>query len=240
MTGLKIGVVIPWREQPTRLPIFNAVLDWYSKNLPDAEIFLSDRKSDVWSMSGSRNDGVSIAKELGCDVIVLNDADTFPQIGPLLETIQAAASDDKIHLPYTQYRFLNENYTREFFDKGTPLESFKIDAINLAECSGVNVFSPKAWDAIGGGDEKFQGWGFEDNAMYYVHQVVHGIPYIKHNGLVFALYHKTQPGVGVPDQNVLNNKALYELYKTKKNKEEVLDLVKSKAPLEDLININFP
>ena len=235
MNELNIGIVIPWREKPSRVPAFNALLKWYSENLPNAKIFLSDRKTEVWSMSGSRNDGVYSARKAGCDVIVLNDADTFPRIDPLLESIEAASKDDKIHLPYTEYRFLNEDNTKKFFD-GVPLEQFDIRLINTEECSGVNVFSPNAWDLIGGGDEKFQGWGYEDNAMHYVHKVVHGVPYVKHKGIVYALYHETQLGTGVPDQNTLNNRALYELYKTKKSKEEVLELVKDKRPLSDIIN----
>jgi hypothetical protein len=186
-------------------------------------------------MSGSRNDGVNLAKKDGCNVIVLNDADTFPQIGPLLESIQAAANDNKVHLPYNQYRFLYEDDTKKFLS-GIPLEECDSHILDEDACSGVNVFSLSAWDSIGGGDEKFKGWGREDNAMNYVHTIVHGTPYVRHKGVAFSLYHQIQPGAKDPNhENLLNNTALFELYKTKKSKEDVLNLVKSKDSLEDLI-----
>lgn len=226
---LKVGVVIPWREQPSRVQPFNALIKWYKENLPDAKIFLADREGESWNASGSRNDGVSAAKLDGCNVIVLSDADTFPQIGPLTEAIEAAQKDNKIHLPYTEYRVFTAQQTLEFF-AGTPLEQFRTRRY-LTACSGVNVFTPAAWDAVGGADEKFKGWGYEDTAVQYVHQVVHGTPYIAHSGVAFNLSHTDQSR---EDQNYHNNKALYEIYETKTTAQDVLDLVRSK----DISNSN--
>lgn len=232
-TDTKIGVVIPWREQPSRIPAFQALTKWYAENLPDAQIFFGDRPGPVWNMSGSRNDGIAAAEAAGCEVIILSDADTFPQLEPLLEAVEAAKKDNKIHLPYTDYRMLKDKGTNDFF-RGVPL----VDCYALTyptACSGINVFTPQAWKSIGGGDEKFKGWGYEDTAMQYVHKLVHKTPYIAHRGIAFSLGHKIQSR---EDQNYLNNKFLYELYETKKTAAEVLELVKmTELPSQSAVNI---
>ena len=232
-TNTKIGIVIPWREQPSRLPAFEALTKWYTENLPDAQIFLADRPGPVWSMSGSRNDGIAAAEAAGCEVIVLSDADTFPQLGPLVETIEAAKLDNKIHLPYTEYRMLKDKGTEDFFN-GVPLTDCYAKTYSTA-CSGINVFTPQGWKSIGGGDEKFKGWGYEDTAMQYVHKLVHGTPYVSHRGIAFSLSHKIQSR---EDENYHNNKALYEIYETKTNAADALELVKmTKLPITTGINI---
>lgn len=232
-TNTKIGIVIPWREQPTRLPAFQALNKWYADNLPEAQIFFADRPGPVWNMSGSRNDGVAAAEAAGCEVIVLSDADTFPQLEPLLEAVEGAKKDNKIHLPYTNYRMLKEKGTRDFFN-GVPLIDCYARTYSDA-CSGINVFTPEAWRSIGGGDEKFKGWGYEDTAMQYVHKLVHKTPYISHKGLAFSLSHAKQSR---EDQNYFNNKFLYELYERKTTVQEVLDLVKlADLPSQSAVNI---
>jgi|GEM_PF-398438 len=232
-TTTKVGIVIPWREQPSRLPAFEALMAWYRENLPDAEIFLANRAGDDWQPSGSRNDGVAAAEAAGCEVIVISDADTFPQLYPLLESIEAAKIDNKIHIPYTEYRMLKDQGTSDFFN-GTALIDCYAQTFATA-CSGVNVMTPKAWWMLGGMDEKFKGWGYEDTAMQYVHKLVHGGQYIAHKGIAFSLSHKIQSR---EDQNYHNNKRLYEIYQTRTTAVDVLDLVRSKdMPSESALKI---
>lgn len=221
--NIKVGIVIPWRETPSRLPAFNKLINWYNTNMPDAEIFLSDRAGSTWNMSGSRNDGVKKAEDASCDIIILNDADTFPQLAAIEEAIKGALIDNKIHIPYQQVHVLNETESLRFLNDD--LLYYYEAGISLTECSGVNIFTPAAWESIGGGDEKFVGWGYEDSAMNYVHQIIHGTPYISHYGHTIKLSHEIQPR---EDPHAQRNKLLYYLYETKSTAEEVLSLVKEK------------
>lgn len=220
----KIGIVIPWRETPSRLSAFNKLINWYNTNIPEAQIFTPDRPGSSWSMSGSRNDGILAATSAGCDVIVLNDADTFPQLNVLQEAMKEAFIDNKVHIPYQQTHILYQGETEAFLNDNLP--DYYHTLVSVAECSGVNVFTPAAWNSIGGGDEKFIGWGYEDLAMNYVHKIVHGTAYISHFGYTIKLSHEDQSR---EDDNAKRNKSLYELYKTKTTAEEVLDIVKTKT-----------
>ncbi len=205
---MKIAVVIPWREQPSRVRAFEAVVDWYKTNLPEATIYTADRPGPVWNMSGSRNDGVKMAEADGCDVIVMSDADTIPQIEPLYQAINSAYKDNMIHNSYSQYRMLGDLGTEQFFD-GVPLIKCSNKTYETA-CSGIHVFTPKAWWDLGGNDEKFKEWGYEDTAFDYVHNLVHGVPIIKHRGIAFSLGHEPQRREG---EHYNRNRDLYEEYK---------------------------
>jgi predicted glycosyltransferase involved in capsule biosynthesis len=224
---ISVGVVIPWRETEDRLLAFNKLVNWYKNNLPDYKLFFSDRTGPTWSMTGSRNDGVFDAKQAGCDVIVLNDADTFPQLEVLKETVQLAFLDNKIHVPYKEVRVLNEKESQRFLNDSL-LYSY-IAEISLTDCSGINVFTPEAWESVGGADEKFIGWGYEDDAMQHAHKVVHKTSYVSHAGHIFRLSHDRQPA---NDVNSNNNKKLYDLYQSKNTPNEILNLVKTKTIYE--------
>jgi glycosyltransferase involved in cell wall biosynthesis len=233
---MKIGIVIPWREQPSRIPPFKALVKWYEENLPEAKIYYPDRQSPVWLMSATRNDGVRMAEADGCDVIVMNDADTIPQIGPLMDAINAAYLDNKIHLPYTDYRMLGSNGTRQFLVNKIDLERCFHRSYRDA-CSGTNVFTPETWWSLGGNDEKFKQWGYEDTAILYVHQVVTGSDFIRHKGVAFSLGHDLQPR-GVTLQK---NKSLYEHYLTIKDPAELVEFVKSDSfVLDKRLSANAP
>lgn len=218
---MKIGIVIPWREQPTRVPAFNAVIAWYVKNLPEAKIILADHKSDVWLPSHTRNDGVRMAEAEGCDLIIMNDADTIPEYSSLMKTIEAAYEDDLIHIPYTSYRTLVGKGTSQHLVNVIPLDKCIFQAYDQA-CSGVNVFTPKAWWKIGGMDEKFQQWGYEDTAMQYAHKIINGTEYVRHPGTVYAFTHDIQNKTG---HVFNNNKKLYDRYQSISNKDELLELI---------------
>ena len=227
---MKIGVVIPWREQPSRLAAFAKVCEWYEDNLPEAKIYFVDNGNEVWEMSATRNLGVKLAEQDNCDVIIINDADTIPEINPLLESIDTALKDNMIHNPYNLYAFFPPNETRMHFEENIPLN--KINFIRVNSCSGTIVFTPKAWWDLGGADEKFIKWGYEDTAQQLVHEVIHGRPFIKHFGVVYAFSHETQDSWTSPSQQMKQNEHLYNKYvnvaRNLKSKEEILELVRSK------------
>ena len=227
---MKVGVVIPWREQPSRVPAFNAVVAWYKEHLPEAELYYPNHPGDVWLPSHTRNDGVRQAEQDGCDVIVMNDADTIPQIAPLRATIMAAYRDNKLHNPYTRYRMLEDRGTKQFL-AGTPIEQCHHTPFDAA-CFGTVIFTPQAWWKLGGMDEKFMQWGYEDTAMQVAHSMINGTPFIKHKGIAFALGHVPQPR---NTQDYYNNKELFQEYRRVKTADEMLKLVKRKelfAPIK--------
>lgn len=220
---MKLGIVIPWREQPSRIKPFEEVKKWYKENFPEAKMYFPDRKGEFWNPSGTRNDGMRMAESDGCDIIIFNDADTIPQIKPLREAIASAARDNFIHTAYTQFRLLGKNGTEEYFD-GRMLEKCSHQKY-LEGCFGINVCTPQAWWRVGGMDEKFLQWGYEDTCMNIAHKVINGRPFIKHDGIGFGLSHEEQPRSG---DKFNNNKMLHEEYLETTSPRDMLKLVERK------------
>jgi hypothetical protein len=219
---LKIAVVIPWREQPSRIPGYNEVRKWYAENLPEAKVYTCDHPSEVWLMSASRNDGVRAAEADGADVIIMSDADTIPEKSALMKAVEGAYQDNLMHLPYTEYRALLANGNEMYFKGQRPLGRAPRKLVKGA-CSGVNVFTPATWWSLGGNDEKFKQWGYEDTAMLRAHYVIKGTDYVRHKGIVYSFNHKEQPKVG--NTNYLNNQKIYDEYLKVTSPQKMLELV---------------
>lgn len=184
---MKVAVIILWRDEESRRYAFNEVRQWYERNLPDADIILADNGEPEFHRSGSRNHGVRMASNY--DVCVIADADTLPELDPLLEAIEYCMKSGLVHLPYREYRSLRIDGTKEYL-RDVPLENCPHLLVHDA-CSGVYVTTPETWWRHGGQDEEFRGWGFEDPAWLYAHTTLLGAPPVRHEGRVYSLHHES-------------------------------------------------
>jgi hypothetical protein len=221
LNKIKVGVVIPWREQPSRVKAFNAVVSWYNKNMPESKLYFPNHPGDVWLPSATRNDGVRMAEKDGCDVIVMNDADTIPNLNALKEAILEAAEDEFIHIGYTKFSYLTKQGSDDFFSgrAAALCEQHVHPYVNF----GVNIFKPSSWWSIGGQDEKFKQWGSEDTAMGIAHKILKGREFISHRGFAFALNHEKQPQAG--NKNFENNNVLFDKYCKIDNVKDMIQLI---------------
>ena len=222
----KIGLVIPWRPTPTRLKAFFAVRKWYKTNLPDIEIFYSDRPGDKWNAAASRNDGVKRAQEAHCDVIILNDADTLPEIEPLLEAIEQCKTDGLVHSPYNKCKYIDIEMS-ELYYAGNDIKLLKHTLFSPAT-GGIWVCTPEAWWSVYGMDEKFQQWGPEDAAFDISHRIIKGVPLVPHEGYIYCLGHVPQIHDEGFNASHKFNMELYNLYLTAKTAERIKWIVNTK------------
>lgn len=199
-------VVIPWRPAPTREPAYAFVTDWYARHVPEATVRAIDTADDVFVLSACRNEAVrSIPPG---EVVVINDADTFPQVNVLRAAVEAARTSGRVHLPYTEYHWLGAEGTAQL-QSGSAPEDCDFELVKGA-CSGVYVTTPRTWAAHGGQDERFRGWGFEDAAWYLAHSTLFGAPPVRHEGSVYALHHRAEVRAG---ERYEANAALMERYR---------------------------
>lgn len=219
-SNINIGIVIPWRPKPDRVKGFDFVTKWYKDNMPEATIILSDNKDEPFSLSGSRNIGVLSAQEMGVDVVVINDADTFPEKDALTEAIFDCLNDGLVHLPYNHYRSLQIEGSKQLF-RGLPPSQCHYFEVPGA-CSGVYVCTPDTWWSHYGQDERFKGWGFEDAAWWSAHKTILGSEPVRHDGRVYALTHKSEVKEG---PNYEANAALcYKYIQSESNRDEMISL----------------
>lgn len=218
-------VVIPWREQPSRIPLLKLVKDFYITNLLGIEIIYSDRPGEFWNAAASRNDGVKKAQEAGCDVVIINDADTIPEIEPLLEAIQSCQKGNMIHNPYSHCKVFSKEETFRHYD-GMKLQDIYCTNVFTTSNGGVYVCTPEAWWSIGGMDEKFVQWGYEDSAFEVAHKIIKGVKLVKHDGNIYSLKHQEQFHDKGYSENEEKNRQLYMKYLSITDQQVMLSLVK--------------
>lgn len=199
-------VVIPWRSAPSRVSAYEFVTAWYAEHVPEATVRAIDTDDDVFVLAACRNR--AIASVPADEVVVVNDADTFPEADALRAAVAAARTSGRVHLPYTEYHWLGAEGTAQLRG-GTPPEDCVFDLV-IGACSGVYATTPATWAAHGGQDERFRGWGFEDAAWYLAYGTLFGAPPVRHDGNVYALHHQAEVRAG---ERYDANAALMERYR---------------------------
>ena len=192
-SDLAVRIVIPWRPAPSRLDAFHRVTAWYEAHFPEAVVRTVDTGEDPFVLAACRNRAMADAAE--DEVVVIGDADTIPEPDALRAAIRAARTSDRVHLPYTEYRWLGRAGSAQYAE-GRALEDCDHDHVVGAR-SGVYVATPRTWARHGGQDERFRGWGFEDAAWYLAHETLLGAPPERHPGRVYALHHVGETRAGI-------------------------------------------
>jgi predicted glycosyltransferase involved in capsule biosynthesis len=186
---MRVLVAIPWRPQSHRVHAHELTVARYRELLPDAFVMNVDTEHEPFCLAACRNLGVCHAELGGHDVVVLADADTLPEREPLLAAIEGARTSGRVHLPYTEYRALRADGTKQH-RSGVPLEDCNHFAMS-SSCGGILVTTPATWWAVGGQDERFRGWGMEDVAFLVSHQALLGGDMVRHDGRIYALHHES-------------------------------------------------
>lgn len=216
-----VSILFPFRgDGGWRDRIFAKVRARYEALLPDAQICVGENSDEPFSRSGARN---AAFEQATGDILIVNDADTFCSAFSLdLALDLVSTGDEKFVLPYDVYYNVNEEWTERWltgtaFDGELPLGG---SCVKLPETgyehrlltaeSGVLVLSREAWEEANGYDERFIGYGWEDNAFITALTRANGRG-LKLRGIAYHLYHEL---AGDPFQHPWkeHNRALNDQY----------------------------
>jgi len=162
---------------------------------------VSDSEPGPFNRSQARNRAVAHAKEKGAKIIVLSDADTIPEAGPLERAIQLTREDGKPRLPYDRYYLLNKAETEKFVAG----DWFDLRASWVyPSVSGVSVLSVD-WFMDNQYDERYVNWGHEDNDFAARAQ------FERVSGNVYAMWHTPDERGSATDANLKLYKETYGL-----------------------------
>ena len=175
-----VAVVIPWRPSPGRERNLDAVrrglrgvfgtYEPATLGVAAVDLVLADSGHDPFSRAASRNTG---ARQTRTDVLVVCDGDAIVEREPIHAAIKAAG-DGKLHLPYTSARLLTQAGSEAVHMGAAP---HLADAwfTNPYSVGGCVVVAYETWQAVGGWDERFIGWGFEDTAFWAAVDTLYGL-----------------------------------------------------------------
>lgn len=209
-----ISIVIPFRPaSQQRQEIFDFVLTRYTGYWPEAELIIADSEDDEFSRGASINRGVERAEG---DIIVLADADTICNPRALEQATYMCAVSKRWVLPYgtTGYYNLDPFFSEEVLARDALAEISPDDenfgyVHRIESWSGLLVMTKEAFNAVNGFDERFQGWGYEDNAFRLAMDVLWG-PYLRvEDENVFHIYHDVPEDGAFNSPNLQKNRDRY-------------------------------
>ena len=156
---------IPWRATENRLPAMNRVLRFFAHFGVPVMRCDSD-PSRPFNLSAARNECARRIRSLYGDdtVIIISDADTIPDAGALLNSINnvSLASDLLVSYPHGSLVYLHSEHVDERDLSRLPSErSHHGHSVSAPPI----VMRASTFFAVGGFDERFTGWGAEDDAF---------------------------------------------------------------------------
>lgn len=201
-------VAMPWRPQPDRLAARGRVLSfWRHHKFKVVEADSNPRLP--FSLARARNNAV---RKITTPRVIVADADTIPDIA----AVTAALELDGVTWPYDIYRHIPSEYA----DK-PDLMTAPIDQQYNNSVGGIIITTTQTYWALGGMDEHFQQWGFEDRAFHLAAATLsttHRTP-----GIVFSFNHAADRDQSTENPGFWRN----QLYRMAANQPQLMkELIK--------------
>lgn len=211
----QVSVLIPYQSDGNgpRDSAFEWVLGYYAHTMPEIELCigeLSVSSEEPFSRSKAINQAYRQATR---DIIVIADSDIAYDPHLLKESITHVDNRQWV-IPFSRILRLSEEVTELVLQhaRDWPL-TVNIDlAVEQASAfvGGFNVLNRKAYETVGGYDERFIGWGGEDEAFAYALDTLIG-QHVRLDGEMVHFWHPFVGPGGNPHYD--SNFALYERYK---------------------------
>lgn len=188
-------IVVPWRDDGARAPACRHVCDRLRAMLPSVPLYLTDSGHEPFNRSASRNHGVACAHD--GELVVVCDADTVPDPVSLKQCLMVAPRGG-LHYPFSVVNYLTEAGT-DLVLRGQEPDPARIEFSIPTPHGGCFVIRADQYRQAGGFDERFLGWGFEDNAWYATVRDHIGRPE-HHGGVAWHLWHPADRYAGTVEQ----------------------------------------
>ena len=162
---------------------------------PDYEIYEGhDDGPRPFNRSAAINRAAGAAGEW--DVAVVIDSDIFLKQNLVTRAVANAAKTGTVTWPHRRWRGISEAWTHRIIadgrDFGPAVDREDMDLLvertNPISWSCCIAFPRSVWDDLGGFDERFEGWGYEDMALQSVVVGLYG-----HERLEGDVYHLWHP-----------------------------------------------
>jgi len=225
---MKLGIVVPWRPRPTRIQAFSLTVNRLMDQFPDSTIYYADKEEEIFNVSGSRNQGCLSAIKDDCDMLLVVDADTLLSKESVESAIIKAVENDCVCLPYTTYNRLYKQVSTSLIDKEKSYEDLAVYGADslLEHPGGAYVMSSSTFLLLNGWDQRFVGWGYEDDAFLEAHRVYLDKDIQRVEGYALSLFHMDR------DQDYMEqNRQRFDYYKNR-SKEEMVEIIRGNINVE--------
>lgn len=170
---MTVLVLVPYRPRQrggsdVRARNADVVWSWWHRRYGLQPIVGDDPNPDTFNRGRALNAAALRAQPRPGDVLVLADADLVPTGSAIDAAVGAVALGHRgMVVPFAEVRYLSEAESVAVHDHGGVMrDDPDLDGVwDRRSTGGINVVSADLFDAVGGFDPRFEGWGFEDAAF---------------------------------------------------------------------------
>lgn len=209
---MNVVVIVPFRPDGGHRDAVWSFLRWsFWEQLP-YRLVVGRHTDGLFNRSAAIN-GAAVG---AWDVAVIADADTWVPYPQLVDAVELASSTGRVCAAFDMVMELAD-FTTAYLLKGrtslVDVDQFVADRIRVTDLevqSSAIVVPRQVWDDVGGFDERFVGWGGEDNAFWRAATLLGGEP-DRVSGMAYHLWHQSSDGKHAGPQ-YQKNLALWKRY----------------------------
>lgn len=231
-----LSIIIPYRASSSsqRGIIFDWMIKRYKELFSESEIIIADSGDLYFNRSKSRNVGASQAHE---EFILIADADTMPYPDAVktgLEMIEAGSPWLFLY-DFESYYNADEESSRRILSlppETNVLPSEITWEHKITSLAGQILMRKKDFIMSGGYDERFEGWGYEDNAFQVAADVILGKHERVKDAWTIHLWHPYSHKTTFGQPMIRKNRYLYNTYlEIGDDKKEMMKFIGSRDEL---------
>ncbi|MBM7656473.1 galactosyltransferase-related protein [Neobacillus cucumis] len=233
-----VSIIIPFQsDYGPRAKAFEWIKRYYASTMPEAELCIGI----IYDKEINKSRAINLAaKNATRDILVIADADVVYDPNLILESIPLLEKGGFV-VPFTDV-YNVEQYGTEKLLKTKPAWPLNIKSEYAYRSNWVYegfagkliVISRENFEAVGGFDERFIGWGGEDDAFSHAARTICG-DLINIKGKVFHLWHPASSYQTNPHGRE-NGRLLHRYESASGNKEKMLELIQEKKLNAALVN----
>lgn len=207
--AMRVSILRPWWDSgvPERQRNHDWTLAWWQEQFPNWEI--------VEAAGDSRASALNrCARESHGEILIKADVDAFCDRWQIKAAVWIAQAAPGLVYPHSRFENIDKVSTEILFERGMrniDLSELGTDLTTPGSVGGIYIVRRELFEELGGEDEHFVGWGFEDPAFDYAALTLLG-ECQRVSGALWHLWHPLAPDFDVTAKTYQANRARCLLY----------------------------
>lgn len=209
----KVVILVPRRAgDPHRDGLWAFCRHWWEREHPDWPVVEGHHDIGPFNRSAAVNNAARVAGEW--DVAVIVDADVIANPEAVRSAADVAAGTGRMVVSHDDRVMLNRAGTDKVLGgyRGPWRVRTMVEKIYVDSVSCVVAVQRSLWDEVGGMDERFAGWGYEDSAFAIAAETLGARPLIRLSSELFHLWHPVSSEAAKLSSTRIVNQARLERY----------------------------